>query len=103
PRPRAARTPHAPPRCRPGPGSASAAPWRAQPTQSRERRPPALGGLDLHDLELELRAAGRRDLHGLALLAAHDRLADRRLVRELPIGRVGLGRADDEVLDGLLR
>ena len=31
-----------------------------------------------------------------------DRLADRRLVRELVLGRVGLGRADDVVLDRLL-
>src|SRR5262245_30932491 len=64
---------------------------------------PRLRGLDLHDLELELRAPRRRDLDRLALLAAHDRLADRRLVRELPLGRVRLRRADDEVLDGLLR
>src|ERR1035437_2329 len=63
---------------------------------------PALGRLDVHDLELEL-AARRCDLDGLALLAAHDRLADRRLVRELVLGGIGLGRADDVVLDRLVR
>ena len=60
------------------------------------------GGLDLEDLELE-RAARRRDLDDLALLVADDRLADRRLVRELVLGRVRLGRADDVVLEGLVR
>ena len=54
-------------------------------------------------LNLILRAARRDDLDGLALLAADDRLADRGLVRELLLGRVRLGRADDEVLDRLLR
>src|SRR5207247_10348950 len=48
-----------------------------------------LRGFDLEDLELE-RAARRRDLDRLALLVAHDRLADRRLVRELVLGRVRL-------------
>ena len=50
----------------------------------------ALRGLDLHDLELQLGAFGRGDLDGLALLPTHDRLADWRLVRELPLSRVGL-------------
>ena len=36
-------------------------------------------------------------------LLADDRLADRRLVRELVLGRVRLGRADDVVLDRLVR
>src|SRR5438094_1011219 len=58
--------------------------------------------LDVHDLELELAARGG-DLDGVALLAAHDRLADRRLVRQLVLGGIGLGRADDAVLDGLVR
>src|SRR5207237_604166 len=39
----------------------------------------------------------------LALLAPHDRLADQRLVRELVLGGIGLGGADDVVLDGLVR
>src|SRR4051794_31437065 len=45
---------------------------------SRESMSTASGlrRLDVHDLELEL-AARRGDLDGLALLAAHDRLADR--------------------------
>src|SRR5581483_7639219 len=59
-----------------------------------------LGGFDVHDLELQL-AARRGDFDGLALLAAHDRLADRRLVRELVRGRIGFGGPDDVVLDGL--
>src|SRR5215471_6200383 len=57
--------------------------------------------LDIHDLEPD-RAAGRRDLDRLALLAAHDGAADGRLVRELVLRRVRLGRADDVVLDGLV-
>src|SRR5213079_2977356 len=61
------------------------------------------GRLDLHDLELELGAARGRDLDRLALLAAHDRLPDGRLVRELPVYRVRFRGADDEVLDRLLR
>src|SRR3979409_2618404 len=58
--------------------------------------------LDVHDLELEL-AARCGDLHRLALLAAHDRLADRRLIRQLVLGGVRFGGADDVVLDGLVR
>src|SRR4051794_543143 len=61
-----------------------------------------LRGLDLEDLELE-RAARCRDLDDLALLVAEDRLADRRLVRELVLRRVGLCGADDVVLDRLVR
>src|SRR5437763_4420639 len=60
------------------------------------------GGLDVHDLELD-RPARRGDVDGLALLLAHDRLADRRLVRELVLRRIGLGGADDVVLDRLVR
>src|SRR4051794_16920483 len=56
---------------------------------------------DLEDLELH-RAARSLDLDGLALLLADDRLPDRRFVRELVLGRVGLGRPDDPVLDRLL-
>src|SRR5919198_195388 len=70
---------------------------------SRERSGgvPTLSRLDFQDLELE-RAAGCADLDGLALLLADDRLADRRLVRQLVLRGVGLGRADDVVLDRLL-
>src|SRR5689334_20208802 len=57
---------------------------------------------DLEDLELEL-AARRSDLDRLALFLADDRLAHRRLVRELVLGGVGLGGADDVVLERLLR
>jgi asparagine synthase (glutamine-hydrolysing) len=59
-----------------------------------------LGGLDVHDLEREL-AARRGDLDGLALLAPHDRFPDGRFIRELVLGRIRLGRADDVVLDRL--
>src|SRR6185503_6208890 len=63
---------------------------------------PSLSGLDFQDLELHRPARGR-DLDGLALLLADDRLADGGLVRELVLGRVRLGGADDPVLDRLLR
>src|SRR5690349_3185656 len=63
---------------------------------------PSLSGLDFQDLELHSPARGR-DLDGLALLLADDRLADGGLVRELVLGRVRLGGADDPVLDRLLR
>ena len=54
-----------------------------------------LGRLDLGDLQFLLRPA--RDLDGdhVAALVADQRLADRRLVGELLLERVGLGRADD--------
>src|SRR5207245_5566333 len=68
----------------------------------RRARRTSLRGLDVQDLVLE-RSARRGDLDDLALLAAHDRLADRRLVRELVRRGIGLGRADDAVLDGLVR
>src|SRR5215207_3789122 len=59
-------------------------------------------GLDLEDLELE-RSTRRGDRDGLALLLADDRLADRRLIRELVLRRIRFRRADDVVLDRLLR
>ena len=62
----------------------------------------SLRRLDVHDLELQ-RAARRGDLDRLALLLAHDRLADGRLVRQLVLGGVRLGGADDVVLDRLAR
>src|SRR5712692_4638715 len=61
-----------------------------------------LSSLDVQDLELE-RAARGRHLDDLALLLAQDRLADGRLVRELALRRVRLRRADDVVLNGLVR
>src|SRR5207244_5337886 len=64
--------------------------------------PCGLSGFDLEDLELH-RAARSGDLDGLALLLADDGLADGRLVRELVLRRVRLGRADDAVLERLLR
>src|SRR4029078_2705729 len=60
------------------------------------------GGLDLHDLELA-GSAWRAALDDLAFLLAHDRLADGRLVRELVLGGVRLGGADDPVLERLVR
>src|SRR5262249_13600119 len=60
-----------------------------------------LGSLDLEDLELE-RAARGGDLDHLALLPAEDRPADRRLVRELVLRWIRLGRADDPVLERLV-
>src|SRR3954451_10618979 len=53
--------------------------------------------VDLGDLELAGGAVGQADLDGVALLAAHERLADRRLVGELARLDVGLRRADDRV------
>src|SRR5215204_998143 len=61
-----------------------------------------LGGLDLEDLVLQLRAARRSHFDGLALLLAENRLAYGGLVRELLRRGVRLGGADDVVLDGLL-
>src|SRR5262249_13887173 len=54
-----------------------------------------LGSLDLRDLELLLRAARCLHRHDLVPLAADQRLADRRLVRELVLDRVRLGGSDD--------
>src|SRR5205085_12113679 len=67
----------------------------------REKARRTSGGFDLEDLELE-RTPRRRDLDDVALLLADDRLADRRLVGELVLGRVRLGGADDVVLDRLV-
>src|SRR5687767_3008521 len=87
-------------------GRASPVLVRALMGESRRRSRGAEGadlcGPNLHDLELE-RAARRRDLDRLALLVADDRLADRRLVGELVLRRVRFRRADDVVLEGLLR
>src|SRR5207344_2080906 len=75
---------------------ASAPPRRSRAAEGRLR------GFYIEDLELEGTARGRH-LDDLALLLAQDRLADRRLVRELLLSRVRLGRADDVVLDRLVR
>src|SRR5919106_58783 len=62
----------------------------------------ALRGLDVEDLVLQ-GSSGRGHLDDLALLPADDRAADGRLVRELLLSRIGLGGADDPVLDRLVR
>src|SRR6266516_6113298 len=58
----------------------------------------ALRDVDLGDLQLALLAAGQRDVDGVAALVPEERLADRRLVGQLLLRGVGLGRADDRVL-----
>src|SRR3954468_23498965 len=68
----------------------------------RAQQAARLRRFDLEDLELEL-AARRSDLDGLALLLADDRLAHRRLVRQLVLRRVGLRRPDNVVRERLLR
>ena len=89
-------------RCVPPAPTCSAALGEIAWTIETAARLRGLRGLDVHDLVLQGAARGR-DLDGLALLAAQDRPADRRLVRELVLGGVRLGRADDRVLDRLLR
>ena len=67
-------------------------------------RPPgelSLRSLDLGDLQLPAAAARHLDADDLAALAAHQGLADRRLVGELLLGRVRLGRADELKLAGV--
>src|SRR3954469_14010003 len=79
-------------------------PRRAALLASRDgRRGTRRSALDLRDLELALRAARDGNRHHVVALVSEQRLADRRLVRQLHLARVGLGRADDLVLDGLLR
>src|SRR6476646_10627047 len=58
---------------------------------------------DLRDLELLLGTARRLDRDDFVPLAAEKCLADRRLVRELLLGRVCLGRSNDLELLGLAR
>src|SRR5215212_1310469 len=69
---------------------------------------PLIGGrlllrdrLDLGDLELALGAPGDGDLDLLVAAVAEQGLADRGLVGQAVGRRVGLGRADDRVLDRL--
>src|SRR5207342_176509 len=66
------------------------------PAFCRAQTPGASGGLDVHDLEAD-RPSRHRHLDRLALLVADEGAADRRLVREAGVGRIGLGRADDLV------
>jgi hypothetical protein len=62
---------------------------------------PRLGGdFDLGDLQ-HAHAAGGRHPDLLATLATEQRLTDGRLVGQLQLGRVGLGRPDDRVLGRL--
>src|SRR5206468_635182 len=69
---------------------------------ARRLRPLRLRGFDLQDLELRGAARGSH-FDDVALLVAHDGLPDGGLVRELVLGRVRLGGADDVVLERLLR
>src|SRR4051812_3815293 len=55
----------------------------------------SLCGFDLGDLELAPGAAGHLDGDHVAALVANEGLADRRLVRELALGQVGLRRPHD--------
>ena len=65
--------------------------------RSSEREPirEPLGRLDLGDLQFLLRAARNLDRDDVVALVAEQGFADRRLVGELVLERVGLGRADD--------
>ena len=74
--------------------------WEAASRESKSSpahssRDWALGGFDLEDLVLQLRAARRHDLDRLALLVTEDRLADRRLVRQLQLGGIRFGGPDE--------
>src|SRR5579875_1896104 len=60
------------------------------------------GDVDLGDLQRALAARGD-DLHVVAALVTEQRLADGRLVGELHLRRVRLGRSDDRVLVRLAR
>src|SRR4051794_25607431 len=57
--------------------------------------------VDLRDLELARRTARHLHRDGLVAFAADQCAADRRLVGELVLVGLGLGRAHDRVLDGL--
>src|SRR5215210_7853395 len=63
----------------------------------------SLRDFDLRDLELAGLAVGQLHGHLVVALVADQGLADGRLVGELVLGRVGLGRADDRVLERLAR
>ena len=53
---------------------------------------------DLDDLVVDDGAARGGDLYGVALLVAHDGLANGRLVADAVVGGVRLGRANDLIL-----
>src|SRR5215217_1038702 len=55
----------------------------------------SLRGFDLRDLQLALRATRHLDGDHIAALVTDERLADRRLVRELALSGIGFRRADD--------
>src|ERR687893_301004 len=61
-----------------------------------------LADVDLRDLELARGAARHGHGDDLVALAAEQRLAHGRLVREAPVRGIGLGRADDLVLRRLV-
>ena len=87
------------------PSGPPAAQRRARRRWVEPRAPSLHADVDLRDLQLARRAA--RNLHRDDLVAAvaEQRPADGRLVRELVLGGLGLGRADDRVarrLAGLL-
>src|SRR6266511_3115038 len=63
----------------------------------------ALRGFDLGDLELALGTAGDLDGDHVAALVADEGLADRRLVGELALRGVGLGRTHDLELPRVAR
>src|SRR5829696_10092163 len=84
----------------PGSSASAASRTMAIPSRSGKRLGSMAGslrGLDVEDLVLQRSSRGR-DLDGLTLLLADDRLPHRRLVRELQLCGICLGRADDEVL-----
>ena len=64
-------------------------------SRSSERAYRPLSRLDLGDFQFLLRPARNLDGDHVVALAADQRFADRRLVGELVLERVGLGRADD--------
>src|SRR5919106_4133007 len=88
--------------------------WRALPVKRSNTRAASLrssraagapsgllGGFYIHDLVFQRPARGGH-LDDLALLLAHDGLADGRLVRELVLGWIRFRGADDVVIDRLL-
>src|SRR6185437_2865780 len=86
-------------------GAPASGRWCAGP---RTRAGAARAGLletdvDLGDLEFARGAARHLDRDGLVAFAAEQGTADRRLVGELVFEGLGLGRADDRVLDRLAR
>src|SRR6185295_18590245 len=61
----------------------------------KSRAYPGSGRLNFRDFEFFLRAARDFDRDHVIALAADQGFADRRLIREFVLERVGLGRADD--------